>query len=165
MNNNFSNNIKTLRNKLNLTQKDFAEKIQVTAPTLNAYEKGTKKPNFDTLIKISQEFNISLDELCGLNGDNPNNISNVETYSDVFKTLISLFENDNLIIYFELINNGFNNKFNIKIQNKIICEFLIEYKTMSDLKDKGSISDNIFNEWYNSKLDKYNDRFIEHRDF
>ena len=103
--------------------------------------------------------------MCGLNGDNPNNISNVETYSDVFKTLISLFENDNLIIYFELINNGFNNKFNIKIQNKIICEFLSEYKTMSDLKDKGSISDNIFNEWYNSKLDKYNDRFIEHRDF
>ena len=28
MNNNFSNNIKTLRNKLNLTQKDFAEKIR-----------------------------------------------------------------------------------------------------------------------------------------
>lgn len=160
MNNSFSKNIKTLRNKLDLTQKDFAEKIQVTAPTLNSYEKGTKKPNFDTLIKISQEFNISLDELCGV-GIHSNKSNIVDTYSDLFKVLVDLIENTNIKLTCTLevgdeLDEIFGDyKTRIIINDKHLYEFIEEYKTMSGLRCKGSISESIFNEWYNSKISKY----------
>ena len=150
MENKFSYNIKKLRNNLKLTQKDFAEKIQVTAPTLNAYEKGTKKPTYDTLIKISKEFSISLDELCGL--EIKNNLYKLENYADIFEILFCLFNSNELEVNYELIDKG---GVSITIFDEELYQFIDEYQTMVFLINKGYISNKIFNEWFNTKMDKY----------
>lgn len=54
---------KKYREKINKTQKEIAELIGVTTQTYQNYELGKREPDFETLIKIADIFNASLDEL------------------------------------------------------------------------------------------------------
>ncbi len=164
MNSSFSDNLKSLRQSLLLTQKEFSKRVGITPSTISAYEKGEKNPTLDTLIKISQEFNISLDELCGFNKNTHNNIPKVETYPEIFVLLEQLYNLAQFtFIDFEIKTDHSGDPVGIKIyiDDDLMVDFMSEYKTMLDLKNKGSINDNIFDEWYNSKLCKYNDIVIK----
>lgn len=55
--------IKTLRKERNLTQKELANKIGVTASTVTKYENGQLEPNIEVLNKIADIFNISISDL------------------------------------------------------------------------------------------------------
>lgn len=59
-------NLKAARKMNNLTQKDVAEKLNVTYQTYGRYETGKIKPDPDTIIKLSKLFNVSSDYLLGL---------------------------------------------------------------------------------------------------
>lgn len=61
----FGERLKQLRTSLNMSQRDFAEKIGVTASALSTYEKGQKNPSILVAINIAAAFNVSLDWLCG----------------------------------------------------------------------------------------------------
>jgi len=53
--------IKTLRNKLGLTQEQFAQKVGVTFSTINNWEKGTRKPHpflLQRLLEIAEETGL-----------------------------------------------------------------------------------------------------------
>lgn len=52
--------IKRLRVVAGLTQKELAQKIDLTAPTITKYEKGTLEPSIDTLNKIATLFNVNI---------------------------------------------------------------------------------------------------------
>lgn len=52
--------IRKIREALNMKQKDFAQKLGISAPTLSELEAGNNKPSFDTIIKLSELFNINL---------------------------------------------------------------------------------------------------------
>ncbi len=56
-------NIIFLRNRKRLTQTAFAEIIGVEQSTVANWENGDRTPNIETLVSISQKFNISLDDL------------------------------------------------------------------------------------------------------
>ena len=56
-------NIKKLRKAESITQKAFAEYLGINNTTLNNYESGVSRPDFEILFKISQRFKISVDEL------------------------------------------------------------------------------------------------------
>ncbi len=60
----FNERLKELRTGLDLTQKEFAQKIGLSAASIIAYERNEKKPSFDVLISIAEQFNVSLDWLC-----------------------------------------------------------------------------------------------------
>jgi len=55
--------IKTKREGLSLKQEDLAEKIGVASSTISLYESGKRKPDLDTLRKISGVLGVSLAEL------------------------------------------------------------------------------------------------------
>ena len=57
------NKICKIRKDNNLTQEDFAEKYNVTRQTISSWENSKSYPDLDTLVKISDDFNISLDVL------------------------------------------------------------------------------------------------------
>ncbi|MBQ6980068.1 MAG: helix-turn-helix transcriptional regulator [Clostridia bacterium] len=61
--------IKELRTELSLTQKQFAEKLNLDAHNIGDWERGKGEPNSDMLIKISNVFNVSTDYLLGLEDD------------------------------------------------------------------------------------------------
>lgn len=56
-------NIVKIRKDNNLTQDDLANKYFVTRQTISNWENGKTYPDLETLVKISNDFNISLDIL------------------------------------------------------------------------------------------------------
>lgn len=55
--------IKIYRRKKNLTQKELADKINKSLPTIRKYENGSIKPPLESLIKIADVLNVPLDFL------------------------------------------------------------------------------------------------------
>ena len=65
-------NLKDIRLKRGMTQKELAIAIGVTDAAICQYETGAREPTLDTLRKLSEELNCTLDELIGKedrNGD------------------------------------------------------------------------------------------------
>ena len=74
--------LKSLRDKMGISQKAFAEKYQINPSTLASYELGKREPNIDTLIKFSAIYNVSVDYLIG-NAQHcsaPDNSESIETF-------------------------------------------------------------------------------------
>ncbi len=59
-------NIEDLRNSLELRQEDFANRLNVSRPTVSNWEQAKSLPTTDQLIQIAQTFCVSIDELLGL---------------------------------------------------------------------------------------------------
>ncbi|MBA4543434.1 MULTISPECIES: helix-turn-helix domain-containing protein [Thermoactinomyces] len=57
--------LKALRNKAKLSQKDLAEKLGINRVTYSQYEVNRREPDIDTLQKIADFYEISLDYLAG----------------------------------------------------------------------------------------------------
>ena len=55
--------IKDLRVKYNLTQKDLADKYNVTYQAVSKWENGKNMPDISLLKQMSKDFNISLEEI------------------------------------------------------------------------------------------------------
>lgn len=59
------NRIKLLRDELNMTQQELANKLDGAKSTIAMYENETRKPSMEVLIKLSEIFNCSIDYLLG----------------------------------------------------------------------------------------------------
>lgn len=59
----FSSSLKTLRNKHKYTQKDFADKIGVSYPTVIAWEKGKSTPSLRDFITICKLYGLNYSKL------------------------------------------------------------------------------------------------------
>ncbi len=57
--------IKELRQKINLSQNEMARRLGMPQTTLFNYEAGKNEPSIETLIKLADFFNVSIDELVG----------------------------------------------------------------------------------------------------
>ncbi|MGX9293064.1 helix-turn-helix domain-containing protein [Bacillus sp. A015] len=55
--------IRSLREKNNLTQEQMAKKIGISRGTYAHYEINKRRPDYETLIKIADLFNVSTDYL------------------------------------------------------------------------------------------------------
>lgn len=59
----FPKNLKALRLKHKLTQDELGEKLYLSRTSISNYEIGKNEPNIETIIAISDLFNITTDEL------------------------------------------------------------------------------------------------------
>ena len=66
MENKFSERLKELREESNLTQKTFANKLNISKSAVSAWEIGRNQPSYDLLIEIAKFFNVSTDYLLGI---------------------------------------------------------------------------------------------------
>ena len=62
----FSQRIKELRIEYNLTQEALAKKFNVHRTTVMSWEVKKKEPNYLTLMKLAEFFDVSADYLLGL---------------------------------------------------------------------------------------------------
>ncbi|WP_368488300.1 helix-turn-helix domain-containing protein [Clostridium sp. BJN0013] len=60
-----SDRLKKLRNENNLLQKEIAEKLKITTSAYGFYEQGKRTPDTETLNKIAEFYNVSIDYLLG----------------------------------------------------------------------------------------------------
>ncbi len=63
---NLGKNIKSLRKEFQYNQKDLAGLLGVSQTSVAHYEAGTRQPSIETLMTLSQLFNVSIDKLVGL---------------------------------------------------------------------------------------------------
>lgn len=55
--------LKELRKTENLTQRQLADKLQISRVNYTRYETNKARPDFETLIKIADFFDVSLDDI------------------------------------------------------------------------------------------------------
>lgn len=67
---NLGNKITELRKQINLSQEELAEKVGVTRQTISKWELEETSPDINQAKKLSNIFNISLDELTNNNVNN-----------------------------------------------------------------------------------------------
>ena len=58
-------NIKKFQKKSNKTIKEVANELKIPFSTYNNYLIETREPNIETLIKLANYFNVTIDELVG----------------------------------------------------------------------------------------------------
>ena len=56
--------LKDLRKSRGLSQEKLAEELELARTTYNHYEINKSEPNIETLIKLADYFDVSLDYLC-----------------------------------------------------------------------------------------------------
>ena len=95
----FGKFIKEIRKKHNLTQKEFADKYNVTYQAVSKWENGKNMPDSTLIKQISEDFNISLEEL--YNGEFKNNkkkkiilITIIIITIIIITIFLALFKND-----------------------------------------------------------------------
>lgn len=108
-----SEKIKLCRNKYNMTQDELSQKLNVSRKTISNWENERSFPDIDILVKISEIFNVSLDDLLKnknlinhyveqSNTSNKNNkILKISYYLNIFLLLlcyINLFTEKNIFI-------------------------------------------------------------------
>lgn len=87
--------LKKLRKEKKLTQEDVSKVLNIARSTYNGYEQNISEPNIDTLCKLADYYDVSLDYLVGRERNNdigyltPKQISAVK--------LLKLLNEENLI--------------------------------------------------------------------
>lgn len=98
-----NNNLKIARNNKKLTGQKVADQLNITRNALSLYENGKREASYETLKKLSQIYNVSIDYLLGntnelttttqsavISSEQAKNIW-FSTLSDLDKTLINTF--------------------------------------------------------------------------
>ena len=60
---NIGERIKTLRKRKHWTQDELAHHLEVAPSSVGSYERGSRQPTIENLIRMSRYFNVSLDYL------------------------------------------------------------------------------------------------------
>ena len=96
--------IKDLRIKNNLTQKEFADRYNVTYQAVSKWENGKNMPDLSLLKEICKDFDVSLDDL--FNGE--------KSVKKSYKKYIIIGIICIVIVLFLVIKNNNNGDFNFK---------------------------------------------------
>ena len=75
----FSNRLKELRKKLNMTQTEFAKEFNIANGTVGNWESGNRQPDYITINKIADFFGVSIDYLLGRTDFSADTLSERET--------------------------------------------------------------------------------------
>ncbi len=134
----FNEKLVMLRKQNNLSQEQLAEQLNVARQTVSKWELGETTPEMDKLIKMSEIFKISLDELMkeetqGETVNDPNNTNSQKLAGMTIKILkgIGIFFIIIVIMYIILIVAGlvaFNRTGN---DSKVVTQMqeeLVEYE-------------------------------------
>lgn len=113
--------IKKLRKENNLTQKQLADKYNITYQAVSKWENGINLPDTILLKQMSKDFNISLDEI--LDGEyNKSRKNNKKLYILIIIILIFLLS----LISFVLISSKNNYNYEFKTIKSSCSEFKIK---------------------------------------
>lgn len=149
--------LKELRRNVNMTQKEFSEKIGCTMASLSAYENGSKIPPTQTLINIASIFNCSIDWMLGLKAEQYLSAkpAPAKTYSEFIKKLF-LLDNDPIPFTKNCncssINKDLHDYKGLAFDDPIIKMFLSKWEQTKKLYADGTIDETIYTAWQEKVL-------------
>ncbi|MBP3972713.1 helix-turn-helix transcriptional regulator [Bacillus sp. WL1] len=74
----FGNRIRDLRKQKGITQKELAQSLKLSESTIGMYERNERQPDYNTLIRIADYFNVSTDFLLGRDSNVKDDRNNIE---------------------------------------------------------------------------------------
>lgn len=124
--------IKKLRKQHNLSQTELAKLVGVKSNTVSTWERGTRKPDFNVLCKLSNSFGVSIEYILGESADsvgkNENDYSSASVLADdvyyMVKKYCRLTDKSQ-----KIIENMVNSIYQMELQNselKIVDPLTIE---------------------------------------
>ena len=96
----FSQRLRELRLSLEMTQKEFAKELGITASALSSYEKNNINPSISIAKRIAEKYHVSIDWLCGLS-DKKDLKHPFQTYGDIVSVL---FDIDDYLTGIEIVD-------------------------------------------------------------
>lgn len=76
--------IRSLRQLKRMTQKELADRLAISPSTIGMYEQNRRMPDIDTVSKIANVFDVSVDYLLGTEKSGGNNYSNFQIFEESF---------------------------------------------------------------------------------
>lgn len=134
-------NIKRLRTKNGMTQKELADKLFVTAQAVSRWENEDVEPSISTISEIAKIFNVSTDEILGVKSEPRVVVKKEIVYKDAPKQPLTMcnkcknfiYEKEKMFTYKEGVETvTICNKCkqeNIQKENEVMQQKLISAKT------------------------------------
>lgn len=150
----FADRLKEIRMQKKMTQKDFAEKIGVTAAALSAYENNVKNPSVSVAKKIGEKFGVSIDWLCGLS-DSQCRDREFKTYKDIVDVLFEIDEYVGIVFWNDSDNAE---ELTFSFEDFILNMFMKEWMQATNVRDNTTLSKEItktmYDSWKKAKLEE-----------
>ena len=167
-------NILNLRKKYGLSQTQFADKVGISAQAVSSYEKGLKSPTSDVIVSIANAFNVSSDHLYGIEKETGIGLDKPITDNvEAIKMLMRLYDFYGSDMHLGTHNVDVNEEFfelnssyeaeplepNIEerevfyIDSPYLSRYLSDFKKMKVLREQGTIDEELFNNWANSRIE------------
>lgn len=120
----FGTRLGRIRKENNYTQETIANKLNVTAQAVSKWENDITSPDIDTLIKLADIFNISIDELVG-------RVSNAitTTKKDINKMILKI-----------IVDSNENDKVRVNLPMGIV-KILVESGSVTSVVNNKSLND------------------------
>lgn len=112
MNNQFSENLKKIRKKNNLSQEQLADELGVSRQAISKWESAVAYPEMDKIIALCDKFNLNIDDL--LHKD----ITEVKGEEESKKKINKCFDD-----FLKFITNTINLLSNMNFKSKVRCIF------------------------------------------
>lgn len=153
-----------LRKDNNLTQDELAEKLYISRQTISNWENGKTYPDIETLILISNKFNISLDYLLKEDKELVNNIDKkIKSHKKLLITIILLI----IVLLSSMVLGYKYHNSHKKIIKTITTQIVPEGYTVWGNSDKGIVSDLNLDLYVNKYVDiyLYTDDFYQNKQY
>ena len=111
----FSEKLRLLIDEFDITQKQFANDLNIAPSTIGGYVQGVSEPDFETLKRIALYFNVSADYLLGIQENKTNSLAEVELLR-VFRSMTN--EQQQLFIEQGKVFTKANNKLKARKMTK-----------------------------------------------
>lgn len=96
---NLGSNLQNLRKEKNILQKEMADILGINRVTYTNYELGKREPDIETLIKIANFFDVTIDELVGRKTKvTPKPIYKSDLHEEIHKKIDLLSQRDLLFV-------------------------------------------------------------------
>lgn len=96
------------RKKLGLSQEELAEKIGVSQKSISKYERGTRRPTYETLVSMANLFGVTVDYLLGSNESDTTKITLSQDESKLLELFRSFQKGDSSV---DVVQASLNNFF------------------------------------------------------
>lgn len=121
----FQNNLRILRGEKKLYRVELAEKTDMSVSNISFYESGKIEPKLSSLVKISEFFQVSIDELVSEDISEEINEINIEKFYDEEKNYLDKIEQDiDKIEKDELLGDLYKLKRQYEKQHSRMCKLI-----------------------------------------
>lgn len=140
---NFCEILKKLRTEKGISQRTLAKDLDVSPTAISHYEKGTKPPTLENVVKLAAYFGVSTDTMLGIETPKEKNHTNL---SDCFSIISTLME-DRLLDWDK-------NKQCFFVKDSGFCRIMDEWSGIFGIMSNGTISRDLYNLWKKDVFEK-----------